>query len=43
MAASSLDMTSAQKRWSYLWLLMGTGLLLFYNGRWMIPLATWLA
>ena len=43
MIASSLDTTSAQDRWSYLWLLIGTGLLLFSNGRWIIPLATWLA
>lgn len=35
--------TSAQDRWSYLWLFVGAGLLLFSNGRWMIPLATWLA
>ena len=43
MNASSLDTTSPQDRWSYLWLSIGTGLLLFSNGRWMIPLATWLA
>jgi apolipoprotein N-acyltransferase len=43
MNASSLDTTSAQGRWSYLWLLLGTGLLLFSNGHWFIPLATWLA
>ena len=36
-------LTSAQDRWSYLWLLIGAGLLLFSNGRWIIPLATWLA
>ena len=35
--------TSAQDRWSYLWLFVGAGLLLFSNGRWIIPLATWLA
>lgn len=43
MTESSLDTTAAQDRWSYLWLLIGTGMLLFSNGRWMIPLATWLA
>ena len=43
MIASSLDTTSVQNRWSYFWLLIGTGLLLFSNGRWTIPLATWLA
>ena len=43
MVASSLDTASARDRWSYLWLLIGAGLLLFSNGRWMIPLATWLA
>lgn len=35
--------TSAQVHWSCLWLLIGAGLLLFSNGRWFIPLATWLA
>ncbi len=35
--------TFAQDRWAYLWLLIGAGLLLFSNGRWFIPLATWLA
>ena len=35
--------TSAQDRWAYLWLFVGAGLLLFSNGRWFIPLATWLA
>jgi len=43
MIASSLDTTSAQDRRSYLWLLIGAGLLLFSNGRWIVPLATWLA
>ena len=43
MIALSRDTTSAQDRWSYLWLLVGAGLLLFSNGRWIIPLATWLA
>jgi len=28
---------------SYFWLLIGTILLIFANGRWIIPLATWLA
>jgi apolipoprotein N-acyltransferase len=32
-----------QDRWSYLWLCIGAVLLLFSNGRWVIPLATWLA
>jgi len=41
--ASSHDTASARDRWSYLWLLIGAGLLLFSNGRWIIPLATWLA
>lgn len=31
------------KRQSYLWLLLGTILLIFSNGNWIIPLATWLA
>jgi apolipoprotein N-acyltransferase len=35
--------TSVQDRWAYLWLFVGFGLLLFSNGRWIIPLATWLA
>ena len=35
--------TSTQDRWAYLWLFVGAGLLLFSNGRWFIPLATWLA
>ena len=43
MNALSRDTTSAQDRWSYLWLFVGAGLLLFSNGRWIIPLATWLA
>ncbi|NTU82622.1 MAG: hypothetical protein HGA45_25175 [Chloroflexales bacterium] len=43
MTASPRAATSAQGRWSYLWLLIGAGLLVFANGRWMIPLATWLA
>ena len=43
MIESSLYTPSSQNRWSYLWLLIGAGLLLFSNGRWMIPLATWLA
>ena len=30
-------------RWSYLWLAIGAILLVFLNGRWIIPLATWLA
>lgn len=34
---------SVQDRWAYLWLFVGAGLLLFSNGRWIIPLATWLA
>jgi apolipoprotein N-acyltransferase len=43
MIASPLETTSARDRWSYLWLLIGAGLLLFSNGRWVFPLATWLA
>jgi apolipoprotein N-acyltransferase len=43
MIALSRATTSAHVRWSYLWLLIGGGLLLFSNGRWFIPLATWLA
>ena len=35
--------TSTQDRWAYLWLFVGAGLLLFSNGRWIIPVATWLA
>ena len=34
---------AAQDRLAYLWLCIGAGLLLFSNGRWFIPLATWLA
>ena len=30
-------------RWTYLWLALGAILLLFANGRWIIPLAIWLA
>lgn len=43
MTASQRDSTFSPDRWSYLWLLIGAGLLLFANGRWIIPLATWLA
>ena len=43
MTTSQLDPRSTPDRWSYLWLLIGAGLLLFANGRWIIPLATWLA
>lgn len=43
MTASQQDKTFSPDRWSYLWLLIGAGLLLFANGRWIIPLATWLA
>ena len=43
MIESSHDTPSPQNHWSYFWLLIGAGLLLFSNGRWMIPLATWLA
>lgn len=43
MIASQLDNRSSRGRWSYLWLLLGAGLLVFSNGRWIIPLATWLA
>lgn len=43
MTASARATTFVQVRWSYLWLLVGTGLLFFSNGRWFIPLATWLA
>ena len=35
--------TTKLDRWSYLWLALGAILLLFANGRWIIPLATWLA
>jgi apolipoprotein N-acyltransferase len=39
------EMESAAKsnHWSYFWLLIGTILLIFANGRWIIPLAAWLA
>lgn len=43
MTASQHDKTFSPDRWSYLWLLIGAGLLLFSNGRWIIPLTTWLA
>lgn len=43
MKQSTRDTTSAQDRWAYLWLFVGAVLLLFSNGRWFIPLATWLA
>ncbi len=35
--------TIKSDRWSYLWLAIGAILLLFSNGRWIIPLAAWLA
>jgi len=35
--------TIKSDRWSYLWLALGAILLLFANGRWIIPLAAWLA
>jgi apolipoprotein N-acyltransferase len=35
--------TSTQNRWVYLWLFVGAVLLFFSNGRWIVPLATWLA
>ncbi len=34
--------TIKSDRWSYLWLAIGAILLLFSNGRWIIPLAAWL-
>lgn len=43
MTASSRPTTYVQDRWSYLWLFVGAGLLLCANGRWIIPVATWLA
>ncbi len=45
MTVSQLERKSipTQDRWSYLWLVIGAGLLVFSNGRWIIPLATWLA
>jgi len=35
--------TTKSDRWSYLWLAIGAILLLLANGRWIIPLAAWLA
>lgn len=35
--------TSLLQRWSYLYLLVGAVLLIASNGRWIIPIATWLA
>jgi len=35
--------TGKTDRWSYLWLAIGAVLMLFAHGRWIIPLATWLA
>ena len=35
--------TNKSDRWSYLWLAIGAILMLFAHGRWIIPLATWLA
>ncbi len=43
MIKISRNTTSVLDRWSYLWLIIGVGLLCFSNGRWIIPLATWLA
>ena len=37
------EKTGIVDRWSFLWLVIGAILLLFANGRWIIPLATWLA
>jgi apolipoprotein N-acyltransferase len=42
-APRKLSTASAHDRWSYIWLLIGGGLLLVSNGRWIIPLAAWLA
>lgn len=43
MTALSGDTTYTKDRWTYLWLIVGTALLLVSNGHWIIPLATWLA
>lgn len=40
--ASRSQMTLAEDRWTYLWLLVGVGLLIVSNGRWIVPVATWL-
>ncbi|HYF76947.1 MAG TPA: nitrilase-related carbon-nitrogen hydrolase [Symbiobacteriaceae bacterium] len=32
-----------EDRWSYLWLILGALCLLFSNGKWIVPLAAWLA
>ena len=37
------DNPSESGRFSYLWLLAGAVLLVFANGRWIIPLTAWLA
>lgn len=42
MAREGLGAMVRSDRWSYLWLLIGAVLSLFSNGRWTIPLATWL-
>ncbi len=43
MNTQSFTLTAPSARWSYLWLAIGAILLVFSNGRWIIPLATWLA
>jgi len=43
MAEQRSNSTTESNRWSYLWLAIGALLLVFANGVWIIPLATWLA
>jgi len=43
MDQQSAEISKTVDRLSYLWLLIGAGLLVFSNGRWIIPLAAWLA
>jgi apolipoprotein N-acyltransferase len=43
MAEPQSSNTTRLNRRSYLWLAMGAILLVFANGRWVIPLATWLS
>lgn len=42
MAAKQSRLVTNSDRWSYLWLSFGNILLMFSNGRWSIPIATWL-
>jgi apolipoprotein N-acyltransferase len=43
MAEQRSNRATNSGRWSYLWLAIGAILLVFANGRWVIPPATWLS